>query len=199
MRYFREKLTALFMLGLACAIPVVGAGFIGKAVYDFSTTIEANEFLLSQHVIVDELGAAAPLSARAWVAFSRAPQDAINSLSSLFTMRRANAQSQNIDRGNFRNHQSFSCGNGNSPTVVGATKTSGSCDFRGEITSPTAATATITFGTAFASAPICTVVRSDAISQGTPGVAVTTAVLTLTVLASGTAAKYNWTCWGVMP
>ncbi len=171
---------------------ILGIGIFADGVYDFTSFSRINSYILRQHDQVDRLGDSAPLEARTVARLSALPNMAFNFISP------AQAQqvpAQTIDRGNFRNHQSFSCGQAQRPTVSGATLTSGSCDFRGQISAPTSNTVTVTFGTAYQAAPICVVSRSDSSSTGINWTVSTTA---LTISAGGAATVANWICLGVM-
>lgn len=181
-------------LGYA-ALGLFGLVVASQSAFEFSQYSKVNTVVLRQHDAVNRLGDAAPLHARIVVQLSKLP----NELFSLLAPGRAQAQQvpgQTIDRGVFRNHQAIACTT--PPTVTGATLTAGSCDYRGQITVPTAATVTITFGTAYQAAPVCTVVRSDGASTTGFSWTVSTTALTLATVTFGASTVMNWYCQGVM-
>ncbi len=168
-----------------------GAGVLHD-IHAFTAFERINTYVLRQMDTVDRLGEHSPLQARAVANLARLP----NELFSFIAPAQAQQQpGMTIDRGIFRNHAAFACGT--RPTVANATITSGSCDFRGQFTAPTNSVVTVTFGTAYQSAPICTVTRSDA-QSATPPFTVSTTALSFVGMSTGAGLTYNWLCLGVM-
>lgn len=170
--------------------------FLTVESYKISLLVPVNGWFIEQQNVADQLGDKAPWQAKAANRFSRLPIE----LSDLLSIGRVEAQTAPgtvIDRGVFRGHVSVA--QTTRPSISGATVTSGSTDYRGRFTVPTAATVTITFGTAFISAPWCDVTRSDGSSTTGHAWTVSTIALTITSVTFGASNIYNWRCDGVMP
>lgn len=179
---------------LSAAVALVGGYALASETYRFSTTPFINEWIVEKQDTVNRLGNDAPALARAAVVFSRLPQDLLNLIVPPAAAQ-TNSQ-QTILNPLFRGHVAVACGT--KPTVANATVTSGSCDYRGRFTAPTNGTVTITFGTAYLSAPFCDFTRTDSSSSGNAIVSVSTTAITVTQVPTGATVAFNWRCDGVM-
>lgn len=174
---------------------LAGAIFLTGQLYKVSTIPGLNAWLVEQQRIVQAEPDAAPFKAKAAVAFSELPNAVLNSL-----VGHAEAQStpsQTVERANLRNHVSVS--QGTRASVANATITSGSTDYRGRFSNPTSASVTVTFGTAYASAPWCDVTRSDGQSSVGPSWIASTTGIVFSTVTIGAGTIMNWRCDGVMP
>lgn len=179
-------------LGIAAAV-AFGMFMAVQEIYHVSGIPGINAWIVEQQRLVDVNGDNAPLTARAAAKFSAWPTE-------MLSINRAEAQgvpSQNVDQPLLRGHVSVA--QRTRPSIVGATVTSGSTDYRGRMTAVTAGTVTVTFGTAFAAAPWCDVTRSDGESTSAKAWTVSTTALTITNATIGAGTIMNWRCDGVMP
>lgn len=178
-----------YALALTAAIAVVALQG-----YDFTARPVLNERILAHQSVADRLGDGAPLPSRIVARLSSLPQDIINWIAP--AAKAQNVPQQDITNPVVRGHMSMA--QQSRIAAASATITSGSTDFRWEFTAPTAMAPVLTFGSAYLSAPICTITRSDGGSTVFLSYTISTTAITFANVTTGAGVKINGICIGVM-